>query len=617
MPLVTLNFKPTVDKESTQYAASLAWYDTDKVRFRKGRIESIGGWQKLTQETYKGVARSLKDWGTSSAEYYLGVGTNLKFYIEAGGAIDDITPIRETTAAGDVTFSATTGSATITVSDTDHGALAGDFVTFSGAVSLGGNITADVLNQEYQVATLVSANSYTIEAKDTNGDEVLATASDTGNGGASVVGAYQIHIGTNSYVSGGGGWGVGAWGSGAWGTSVGLTLGGQLRLYSQDIFGDDLVFCPRLGGIYYWEQSAGGRAIPLSDLSGATSPPEAALQVMVSDVDRHVIAFGAAPLGSSSIDPLLVRWSDQEEAGKWVPSATNSAGGQVLATGTTIVGAVKSRQEIIIFTDEGLHSMRYIGLPFVFGFSLIANNVSMVSPNAAVAVGDAVFFMDTDGFYAYNGGVDRIPCDVFAYVFDNLNVAQKFKIFAFTNPDFSEITWFYPVGEGDTDNTNYVTFNYLERNWCVGTMSRGAMIPAPTQTNPIGSSNDTVNINTNYLYNHEYGYDADGEPLNAYAVSGDFELGEGDSFYFANRVIPDFRLFGNPASAEITITVNGRDFPMADLVELDTAEISSSSTQNHIRARARQMSLKFSSAGLGYGWTLGDIRFQFRTDGRR
>lgn len=617
MPLVTMQFQPTVNKEGTQYSANLAWYEADKIRFRKGRVESIGGWQKLTQETYKGVARSLKDWGTAGAEYYLGVGTNLKFYVESGGTIEDITPLRETTAAGDVTFSAVDGSSTVTVSDTNHGALVGDFVTFSGAATLGGNITADVLNQEYQVATLIDANSFTIVAKDTLGAEVAANASDTGNGGAGTVGAYQIPIGTNSYISGGGGWGSGPWSSGAWGTSPGLTVSGQLRLYSQDVFGDDLVFCPRLGGVYYWDQSGGGRGIPLSSLAGAESPPEKALQVMVSDVDRHVICFGAAPLGSSDIDPLLVRWSDQENAAKWVPTATNSAGGQVLATGTAIIGAVKARQEILIFTDEGIQSMRFVGAPFIFGFSLIANNVSMASPNAGIAIGDAVFFMDIDGFYVYNGGVQRLPCDVFAYVFDNLNQSQKFKIFAYNNPDFSEITWFYPVGSGNTDVTNYVTFNYVENNWCVGTLSRGAMIHAATRSNPIGSSNDLLNIDTNYLYTHEDGHDADGEPLNAYVESGDFELGEGDSFYFANRIIPDFRLFGNPSSAEITITVKGRDFPMADLVTLDTAEITSSSTQNHIRARARQMAVRFSSAGTGYGWTLGDVRFQFRTDGRR
>lgn len=617
MPLVTMKFNPTVNKEGTQYSAELSWYDTDKVRFRKGRIESIGGWQKLSQETVKGVTRSLKDWGTAGAQYYIGIGTNLKFYVESGGSYQDITPIRLTSAAGDATFSATDGSSLITVTEVDHGSLAGDFVTFSGASSLGGNITADVLNQEYQVNTFVDADNFTIIAKDTNGDEVTANASDTGNGGASTVAEYQIPIGTNAYVSGGGGWGTGAWSSGAWGTSPGLVVSSQLRLYSQDVFGNDLIFCPRLGGIYYWDESGGARAVPLSDLSGATSPPNAALQVMVSDVDRHVIAFGAAPLGSSNIDPLLVRWSDQENAAKWAPTATNSAGGQVIATGTSIIGAVKARQEIIIFTDEGLHSMRYIGAPFIYSFSLIANNVSMASPNAGIAIGDAVFFMDIDGFYVYNGGVQRIPCDVFAYVFENFNQSQKFKVFAYNNPDFSEITWFYPVGEGNTDVTNYVTFNYVESNWCVGTLSRGAMIHAATRTNPIGASNDLVNISTNYLYTHEDGYDADGEPLNAYAESGDFELGEGDSFYFSNRIIPDFRLFGNPASAEITVDVKGRDFPMDDLVVLDTAEITQSATQNHIRARARQMSVRFSSAGTGYGWTLGNVRFQFRTDGRR
>tara|TARA_R100001126_G_scaffold89441_2_gene58428 strand:+ start:994 stop:2844 length:1851 start_codon:yes stop_codon:yes gene_type:complete len=614
--LTKIQFKPGIDKEGTEYSADSGWFDSDRIRFRKGRVETIGGWQKYVSTAIKGVARSLFDWGSADGDKYLGVGTNLKFYVESGGTVSDVTPIRATTSAGDVTFTATNGSSTLVVSDTGHGAVEGDFVTYSGAASLGGNVTAAVLNQEYQIGVIVNANSYNIIAKDTAGATVTANSSDSGNGGGSTVGAYQINTGTNFYVDSTG-WGVGAWGAGTFGESVAITSSNQLRLYSQDAFGDDLIFNPRGSSVYFWDESSGlsTRAVALSSLGGASDTPVEALQVMVSDIDRHVICFGCNPIGSSTLDPLFIRWSDQENAVDWTPTATNSAGGQVLSTGTTIVGAIKTRQEILIFTDVGIQAMRFVGAPFIYSFSPVAENVSMISPKAGVAAADSVFFMDREGFYVYRGSVQRLPCTVLDHVFSNLQFQQRFKIFATTNPDDSEVTWYYPVGTPSADITNYVTYNYLEDNWSIGTLDRGAFIHAPTKEFPIAASNSLTS--DNYLYIHEFGHTADGEPLNAFVASGGIGLGDGEQFAAVRRVIPDFTFRGNSAAVDLSLEVKGRDFPLSSETLLDTATIASTTGQFHLRARTREMIIKISSNGTDYGWTLGDLRFDVRTDGRR
>ena len=618
MALTKIAFSPGINKEGTEYSADSGWFDGDKVRFRKGRVETIGGWTKYIGTAIQGVARSLFDWGSADGNKYLGVGTNLKFYVESGGIIADVTPLRETTSAGDVTFAASNGSFTLVVSDTGHGAVEGDFVTFSGAASLGGNVTAAVLNHEYQVDLVVNANSYNITAKDSADATITANASDTGNGGGSVVGAYQINTGTNFYVDSTG-WGVGGWGDPAWGESVALTVSNQLRLYSQDAFADDLIFNPRAGGVYFWDESSGisTRAVPLSSLGGATNTPTAALQVMVSDIDRHVICFGCNPLGSANIDPLLIRWSDQESVADWTPTSTNSSGGQVLSTGTTIVGAIKTRQEILVFTDVGIQAMRFIGAPFIYSFSPVAENVSIISPKAGIAAADAVFFMDREGFYVYRGAVQRLPCSVLDYVFSNLQFDQRFKIYATTNPDDSEVTWYYPVGNASADITNYVTYNYLEDNWSIGTLDRGAYIHAPTKEHPVAASNDVVNVNNNYLYTHEFGHSADGEPLNAFVASGGIGLGDGESFMAVRRVIPDFTFRGTTAAVDLSLEVRGKDFPLNTETVLATAQINSTTGQYHLRARSREIIIKINTDGADYGWTLGDLRFDIRTDGKR
>ena len=615
--LVKFDFKPGINREGTQLTAGTGWYDGDKIRFRKGRAEQIGGWQKYSTNTFLGICRSLHDWVATASIEYLGVGTNLKFYVNQGDAYFDVTPIRETTAAGDVTFSAVNGSSTITVADVNHGAIANDFVTFSGAVSLGGNITASVLNQEYEIATIIDGNSYTVAAKDTAGAAVTANASDTGNGGASVVGAYQINTGLNTYVASSG-FGAGTWGAGGWGGSTAITAGNQLRLYSQDTFEDNLLFNVRGGGVYYWIESTGTgtRAVALPDVAGALEAPTLALQVMVSETDAHTICFGCNEQGQTTINPLHIRWSDQRNPIDWKQTSLNSSRSVTLSSGSFIVGAIKTRQEILVFTDNSIHTMRFSGKPFVYQFDVVNEGLSMISPNAATNAGDMVFFMDRGGFYFYNGSIQRLTCTVLDYVFSNLNKDQEYKVFATTSVDFSEVYWYYPVGSGNTECTNYVSYNYMEDSWAIGTLTRAAWIPANTRRYPIASSAITSSDN-NYLYNHENGYDADGVAMNAYIESGGVEIGDGEQFMFVNRLIPDFEFRGTTASASMNLTMKGKDFPLNSSSTLATANVTENSNQSFVRARARESIIRVESSGTGYGWTLGQLRFDVRPDGRR
>ena len=617
MALSKINFAPGVNKEGTEYSADSGWFDSDKVRFRKGRPEKIGGWTKFSETSFLGVCRSILDWASLESIRYIGLGTHLKFYVVSGDLFNDITPIRLTSGAGDPTFAAANGSSTITVTENAHGAVVNDFVTFTDAASLGGTIIAAVLNQEYQVASVPTTNTFTIVAKDTSGVTVTANGSDTGNGGSSTVAAYQINTGTNSFATGTG-WGTAGWGVTAFGSVSSLSSAGQLRLFSQDVFGEDLVFNPRGGGIYYWDESAGtgSRGVNITSLSGASNAPTIALQVMVSDIDQHVIAFGTNPIGSSAIDPLFVRFSDQENAADWTPTATNTAGGVRINSGSQIIGAVQGRQEIIIFTDVSVHSMRFIGAPFTFQFQTISSDVSMISPNAAVNARGSIYFMDKGGFYVYNGSVQPLPCSVKEFVFSNLNEDQAFKVFAAENNAFSEVTWFYPVGTGDTEVTNYVTFNYAENLWSVGTLVRGAWRGAGTRNNPLASSIIT-STDANYLYSHEDGFDDDGSAMTAFIESGDLEMDDGERFMLIRRIIPDFAFSGVTGDASIDMTIKGKDFPLQDASTLSSSTVTSSTLQNHIRVRSRSPIVRLESTGVGYGWRLGNLRFDIRTDGKR
>jgi len=622
MALAKYVFKPGINKEGTNYSNEGGWFDADKVRFRKGKPERIGGWNKFTTDSYIGTCRQLYPYKAVNGDSFVILGTHQKLYNLNGDVYYDITPLRATTSAGDVTFSASNGSSTITVTDASHGAVTGDFVTFSGAATLGGLVTADVLNQEYQIDGVSSINTYTITAKDTDGDTVTANGSDSGNGGSSVVGAYQINSGLDVYVRGTG-WGVNTWGAGTFGSAGDLTLTNQLRLWTIDNFGDDTIAAPRAGGIYFWDKSDGltARAVALSSESGASDVPTACLQIMTSDVDKHVIAFGSNPIGSSAIDPLLIRFSDRESAVDWTPTATNQAGGVQLSQGSTIVGALRTRQEILIWTDSGIVSMRFVGEPFIFSFTEVAEGVSLISPNSATSANNRVYFMDRDGFHVYSGTSQRLPCTVLDYVLSDLNQDQAYKVIGGSNAGVNEVIWFYPSGTS-TEIDKYVIYNYLEETWSIGTTTdnfvRTAWSEASIYENPMGASkNDTSNLN--YVYSHEIGHGDGSSDFTAYIESSDFDLEpDGERFSFISKLIPDVEFRDQQTTSDtVTFTIKGRDYPLQELSTLQTINVTPNSTFENTRARSRQAALKISNSSSDYGWRLGDLRLQIRPDGRR
>jgi hypothetical protein len=629
MALQKLQFRPGINRETTSYANEGGWFECDKIRFRFGVPEKIGGWIATSSNTFLGTCRDLHSFVALDGSKYTGVGTHLKYYLEEGGAYNDITPIRETTSAGDVTFAATDGSSTLTVTDTDHGAIENDFVTFSGAVSLGGLITADVLNQEYQIVEIPTANTYTITAKDTSGATVTANASDTGNGGASVVGAYQINVGLDTTVVGTG-WGAGTWGRGTWGSGTSLLVAGAtLRLWSADNFGEDLIFNARDGGIYYWDKSTSSapfaRGVALSSLSGAdATTPTIAKQVLVSDNDRHILVFGCDPQDNiGTQDPLLIRFSDQESPTTWAATATNTAGDLRIGSGSEIVCAVETRQQVIVFTDVSLHAMQYLGPPFTFGINQISENTTIMGPKAAKAVDDAVYWMGLEEFYVYTGQVQKLPCSVKSYVFNDFNDAQAEKVFAALNSSFNEITWFYPSASSDVID-RYVTFNYAEQVWTIGTMARSAWLDRGINAQPIAAGLDGK------LYQHEIGND-DGSTspvtaIDAYIESSQVDIGDGENFAFIRRMIPDVTFDGSEAaSPAATFTLKTRNFPGTSYSTTDPSVVTRTATvpveqftdQVHVRLRGRSFALRIESDATGVQWRLGAPRIDVRTDGRR
>ena len=614
MPLARYTLKPGINREGTSYSNEGSWFDCDKIRFRQGRPEKIGGWVKKSTDYFLGSARKLHQWVNLDTDKLVGLGTHLKLYILKGNVYSDITPIRATTTNG-ITFAATNGSSTITATDSSHGAEIGDFVTISGSVSLGGNITAAVLNQEYQIVSVPSANTYTFTAKNTSGVTVTANASDSGNGGSGVDGAYQLNIGADNYTSGFG-WGSGYWGQSTWGGGIN-SFTSQLRLWTLDNFGEDLISNPRGGGIFYWDNTNGvtTRAINFTALSGASDVPTKCNQILVSEIDRHIICLGANTIGTTTQDPLLIRWCNQEDAAQWTPKTNNTAGSLKLSAGSEIIGGIRTRQEIAIFTDNALYSMQFIGPPFTFGVNLITESVSMVSPQACVNANNVVYFMDQDNFYIYSGNVQSLPCSVRAYVFDDFNYEQTWKVFAISNAQFNEVSWFY-CSEDSNEINKYVTYNYLEKNWSIGTMDRTAWIDAGSSSSyPIsaGASGTT----SNYLYNQELGSNDDGSAMTAYIESADFDAGDGDQFMFIKKLIPDVAFIGTETNPELTYSIKTRDYPLGDLTTATTATVTSTTGVANIRARARQMRVRIESADVDNTWRLGDTRFDIKVDGRR
>jgi len=629
VPLQKLLFKPGINKEATDYASEGGWVDSNLIRFRKGLPEKIGGWVKATTSTFKATGRALHAWVDLAGTKYLGLGTTWKYYVIDGTSFNDVTPIRSTTAAGDVTFAATNGSSTITVTDTGHGAVANDFVTFSAAASLGGNITAAVLNQEYQIVT-VTTNTYTIVAKDTSGAEVSANSSDTGNGGSNTVGTYQINVGLDVYVPSTG-WGSDYWGAGTWGSVSPLDASNQLRLWSHDNFGEDLVINARGAGIFYWDETNGveTRAVALSALSGANLTPTLALQVMVSDVDRHVICFGADPINDSgtartgAIDPMFIAWSDQENVEQWEPLSTNTAGSFRLSAGSAIVGAVRARQETLIWTDTSLYSMTFVGQPFTFSINLVNEGVGLVGPNAMINTPKGVFWMDKKGFYTYAGSIQQLPCTVDNYVFSDLNQTQSYQIFGFVNKAFDEVGWFYCSADSNVID-KYVTYNYEENVWMIGNLSRTCWLDEGIFSDP--KATYTTN-KVGYLFNHETGNDDDGLAMtNVFIESGDFDLGEGDQYQFISRIIPDVKFTGSGTTGAdgqtVDIVLKRRNFPGEELTTAVTGACTSVTTKIDTRARGRQAVLRVQSNDTntndtGMGFRLGATRIDIKPDGMR
>ena len=793
--------KPGLFTDGTRYSAEGTWYDSDKVRFRKGFAEKIGGWTKYVLATYLGTARKLHDWATDFGNRYVGVGTNLKLYVNLGNNYYDITPLRvfdtvTALALGTDPIAEVSGTSIITITcPQDHGAVAGDYVTLAGSDALDG-ITAAQVNTEHRIVALGDPNSANPTTKFRVACAAKATSTDTAIGGSSVTASFQINTGLNTYVSSSG-YGADTWGSGTWGSGAGLGQANQLRLWSVLNFGDDMIANVRQGNIFYWDETISSdgdgvntRAKPLSDitrrtatlganpitttsganyidvydpghgagvgdlvtLSGAATTndilaarlnvameitsatssgwratlpssgnadatsagggssvsavyraglyytPIAATQVMMSDVARHVIAFGCNEIGSTTINPLMVRWSTSENAAEWRPRSTNSAGFQELPACSEIIGAMMGRQEILIWTDCGIVSMRYIGSPFYFSFTEVAKGMSMISPNAAVNADGKIYFMDRGGFYLYTGTAQRLPCPVLTTIFDDFDLDQSHKVVGGSNPEFSEVVWIYPSESGNGENDKYVIYNYDEDIWYAGTLVRGAWSHAGTKTYPLASSirtvtldenplttntNSTSNVSIsstahelvvgdeiiitgasatgglsavllndqhavvtvtdadnytitipdtatattgggaitilrpNVLYSHENGHDDDGSAMTAYIETGDVDLGDGDQFWSVDRVIPDLYFRDAQSTDEVTISLNGHNFPGEAQSSVASASITSSTNQAFIRARARQMSMKVQSTGLGYGWRVGYVRLDGRTDGRR
>ena len=631
MPLQKLQFKPGINRETTSYTNEGGWFDCEKIRFRSGVPEKIGGWTKKSSNTFLGTCRSLHSWVDLAGTLRTGVGTHLKYYIDEGGSYHDVTPLRVTTSAGDVTFSATNGSSTITATDSSHGAVAGDFVTISGAATLGGLVTAAVLNQEYQIVTVPTANTFTFTAKDTDGDTVTANGSDSGNGGGSVVGAYQINVGLDSTVLGTG-WGAGTWSRGAWDSAASLTdIANILRLWTHDNFGEDLIINVRDGGVYYWDTSAYSnafnRAIALSAVSDADSAPTVAKQILVSDRDRHVIAFGCDPEDDvGTQDPLLIRFSHQETAITWNSTATNTAGSLRLGSGSEIVTAVETRQQVLVFTDVSLHAMQFLGPPFTYGINLISENITIMGPLAAKGVDDYVFWMGLEDFYVFDGRIQKLPCTVKAYVFNDFNLFQKEKVFAALNSSFNEVWWFYPSSDSDTVD-RYVVYNYLERAWYYGTMARTAWMDKGINNNPIAAGAD------NYLYNHENGLDdgstSPASAITSYVESSQLDIGDGDKYVFIRRLIPDVTFDGSDSDApSASFTLKTRNFPGGAYDNSDASTVTQSAAattttvekftnQVHVRLRGRSFALRVGSDGAEVQWRLGSPRVDIRPDGRR
>ena len=619
MPFQKLIFPPGVFRDQTRFASDGHWFDCDKVRFRSGLPQKIGGWQRYSEDTTDGQIRFLFNFISLDENDYLAIGSSQRFYIEEGGEFNNITPIRRTASLGADPITTASSGGEITVADTAHGAVLNDFVTLAGATTTSG-VTAAQINVTHQITEIVSDNAYKVE---TAGSSSGAAS----GGGSSVTAVYEINVGLDTAVQGTG-FGAGTWSRGTWGSAATVAAGAynQLRLWHGDNFGEDLVFNVRNGGVYYWDASAGTgtRADALSDESGASDAPTIATQVMVSNNDRHVLAFGCNDRGATAQDKLLIRWSDQENAVDWTPTTANTAGDLRLNSGSQIVRAYDTRQEILVWTEEALFSMRFVGPPFTFGHNVLSRNITLIAPNAVASLDGVVYWMGLMDFFVYTGRVQELPSSVKDYVFGDINLAQAEKIQAGTIKDFGEVIWFYCSADA-SEIDRYVIFNSFEKCWYFGTLSRTAWLDSSSRAYPIGAN--SVDFK---LYNHELGLN-DGEGtspsgISAYVESADFEIGEGDRFQFISRIIPDISFFGStdPAPAA-TFSLKPRNFSGSAYGTSDTSTITGTkmvdvqefTEQAYIRVRGRQAAFRVESSGTNIAWKLGVSRIDIRPDGRK
>ena len=614
MALKKLLLKAGVNRENTRYTNEGGWFESDKVRFRQGTPEKIGGWERISASTFLGICRSLWAWVTLGSIRFIAVGTNLKFYLEEGGSYNDITPLRATESLTDP-FETTSGSPIVEVTDAAGGYIDGDFVTFSGASAVGG-LTID---GEYQIS-YTSGSTYTIDAG-TN-----ATSSATGGG--SVTAAYQINVGPAFSIPLTG-WGAGAWGAGTWG--VGTTSAEPLRLWSQSNFGEDLVFGPRGGAIYYWDATSGAttRGVLLSSLGGASGVPTVQNYILISDISRFVFCFGSNDIGTATQDPMLIRWSDQEDATNWTPAATNQAGSLRLSRGTEIVTAAQSRQEVLVWTNSAMYSLQYVGAPAVWTAQLVGENTSIASQNAVAYANGVAYWMGIDKFYKYDGRTQALPCDLRKFVFNDFNDLQYNQVFAGTNEAFHEVWWFYCSASSSTVD-RYVVYNYVQNIWYYGTMARTAWLDSGLRNYPLAATY------SNNLVNHEFGVDDNetGTPaaINAYISSAEFDLDDGHKFAFIWRVLPDITFDGSTAgSPQATMTLlplkssgSGYNDPASEggtnsstVTRTAVLPVEQYTGQIYTRVRGRQLAMKIESDALGVHWQLGAPRIDMRPDGRR
>ena len=620
MPLKKLTLKAGVNRENTRYTTEGGWYVSDKVRFRQGTPEKIGGWTRISANSFLGTCRSLWNWITLGGFNLLGVGTNLKFYIEQGGVYNDITPIRASSTINNNPF-AGNGTTTVTVTDTAHGGITGDFVTFSGAAGT----YATTFNAEFQI-TVLTVDTYTITTS-----SVIAAGS---YGGASVVAAYQINVGPaiqQPLV----GWGSGGWGLGTWGN--GEAASDSIRIWSQSNFGEDLIFAPRGGPMYYWDATSGvtARGVLVSSLPSADADVPSIMNFLfVSDTSRFVFAFGCDDYSSSTQNPMLIRWSDQESVITWTPASTNQAGSVQLSHGSEIVAAIQARQEIVVLTDSAIYSLQYLGPPVIWGTQLLGDNISIAGPNAVALASGIVYWMGIDKFYKYDGRVQTLRCDLRQFIYQDINLDQAEQFFASTNEGFNEVWFFYCTADSSTID-RYVIFNYAENKgegaWYYGDMARTAWLDSGLRDYPMAATG------INNIVFHENGTDdnatATTTAITATIGSSEFDIDDGDHFGFVWRMLPDITFNGSTGAntPQVTMTLipmqnsgSGYNVPIsqggnsdATVARTSTTVIEQFTGQVYVRVRGRQMILQIDSNTIGTQWQLGSPRIDIRQDGRR